>query len=152
MRAPLTPGERRLAKILHAFGWIFAFGALAFFLRPEGTVADLDRIGVALGLPSLPAAERPVASDFWLILAVANMATIAACCFVAARDVRGLRPLVYPVIVSKLTSSSAGLLLFAFRAPTLPFLSATLVDLPIALILLAALRGAPVPLTERRAA
>lgn len=152
MRMSLTPGERRLARILRAFGWIFAFGAVAFFVRPEGTVADIDRIGVALGMASLPPAGMPVGSDFWLILAVANMATIAACCFVAARDVRGLRSLVYPVIVSKLTSSSTGLLLFIFRAHALPFLTAMLVDLPIALILLAALRGAPVPLTERRAA
>lgn len=148
----LTPGERRLATILGAFGWIFAFGALAFFVRPEGTIADLDRIGVALGLPSLPSADRPIGAEFWLILAVANMATIAACCFLAARDVRGLRSLVYPVIVSKLTSSSAGLLLFAFRAHAFPFLSATLVDFPIAVILLVALRAAPLPASERRAA
>ena len=103
-------------------------------------------------MASLPPADRAVGPEFWLILAVANMATIAACCFLAARDVRGLRPLVYPVIASKLTSSSAGLLLFALRVHAFPFLTAALVDFPIAVILFAALRAAPVPVNERRLA
>lgn len=139
--APLSAAEERLRGLLRLFAAVFAVGALAFFVRPQGTVADLDRVGVAIGLASLPVSAGPAGSDFWLVLAVANMATIAACCGLAAADVRGRRALVYPVVVSKVTSSATGLLLFLGRAHALPFLSATLVDLPIALVLLAALRA-----------
>jgi hypothetical protein len=142
---PLTDGERRLVALMRVFAVLFAAGAILFFLRPYGTVADLDRVGVALGLAPLPAAGGPVAADFWLILAVANMATIAACAGLIARDVRRHRALAYPLVVSKITSSTAGLLLFVVRAPAMPFLAATLVDLPIALLTIAALRGAPPP-------
>ena len=131
----LTVGERRLAWWLRFFALLFAVGAIGFLVRPDDTVRDLDRVGALLGLPVLPASGVPVASDFWLALAVANMATITACCWLAAMDVRARRALVYPVVVSKLVSSSIGLLLFARWAHTLSILS-------IALILLGALRRA----------
>lgn len=140
---PLSPAEQRLRGLLRLFAILFACGALGFLLRPEGTVADLNATGALLGLGALPAGGRTVASDFWLVLAVANMATIATCAWLAATDVRGRRALVYPVVLSKLASSAAGLLLFVIRAPAFPYLAATLVDLPIALVLLAALRAAP---------
>ena len=139
---PLSTAEERLRFVLRLFAVVFAIGALAFFLRPDGTVADLDRVGALLGLDTLPVAGHPVASDFWLVLAVANMATIAACCAWAAGDVRGRRLLVHAVVVSKITSSATGLILFLARAHALPYLSALLVDLPIALVLLATLRAA----------
>ena len=137
---PLPTGEARLRALLRFFAGLFGVGALVFFFRPAGTVDDLNRVGTLLGLTPLVPAEHPVDADFWLVLAVANMATIAACCALAAADVRGRRALVYPLVVSKLTSSTCGLLLFFFRAHALAYLSATLVDLPIALVTLAALR------------
>ena len=139
---PLSTAEERLRLVLRLFAAIFAIGALVFFLRPDGTVADLDRVGGLFGLETLPVAGQPVASDFWLVLAVANMATIAACCAWAAGDVRGRRPLVHAVVVSKITSSATGLILFLVRTHAFPYLSALLVDLPIALVLLRALRAA----------
>src|SRR5213593_4875149 len=138
---PLTAAERRLAAWLRFFAAIFAAGAVIFFLRPAGTVADLDRVGLLLGLTPLPPAGGPVAADFWLTLAVANMAAIAACAGLAAA-VRRRRALVYPLVVSKLTSSGTGFLLFAGGAHAFPYLVVPLVDLPIALVLVAALRAA----------
>jgi len=81
---PLSAAERRLAGLLRFFAALFLVGALAFFVRPNGTLADLDRVGAALGLASLPPRDEPLAADFWLALAVANMATIAACSWLAA--------------------------------------------------------------------
>lgn len=141
----LTAGERRLAWWLRFFALLFAVGAVGFLLRPDETVTDLDRLGAWLGLPVLPASRVAVASDFWLALAVANMVTITACCWLAAADVRQRRVLVYPVVASKIASSAIGLLLFARWAHTLSLLSITLVDLPIALILIRALRRARTP-------
>lgn len=138
----LTAGERRLARWLRFFALLFAFGALGFLLRPDQTVTDIDRVGALLGFPVLPPSPRPVASDFWLPLAVANMVTITVCCWVAAGDVRRRRAMVYPVIASKFTSSATAILLFVRWAHTLSILTIALVDLPIGVILLVALRRA----------
>lgn len=142
---PLSVAERRLAGLLRFFAVLFLGGAVTFFVRPNGTLADLNRAGVAVGFASLPPRSEPAAAEFWLALGVANMATIAACCWLAAGDVRRRRALVYPVIVSKLTSSTAGAILFASRVHALAYLSATLVDLPIAVVLIAGLRAALPP-------
>jgi hypothetical protein len=140
--APLGQGERRLALVLRLFALLFAVGAVAFLLQPEETVGNLNLPGALIGLPPLLPADRAVSSDFWFALAIANMATIAACSWLAAGDVRRRRVLVYPVVVSKLVSSGTALLLFVRWAHTFPFLATALVDLPIAIILIVALRGA----------
>jgi hypothetical protein len=139
--AALTRAERRLARWLRLFAVLFAIGAVGFLLRPDETVADLDRVGALLGLPTLPPSPSPVASDFWLALAVANMVTITVSAWLAAGDVRGRRALVYPIVASKLTSSATGILLFVRWTTALPLLVIALVDLPIGLILIANLRA-----------
>lgn len=136
----LSGAERRFAWLLRFFALLFAAGAVIFLLRPDDTVSDLDRVGVLIGLPPLPPSGVPVASDFWLGLGVANMATIATCSWLAARNVRLRRALVYPVVVSKFASSATGILLFTRWSMAFPFLAIALVDLPIAFILLAGLR------------
>ena len=103
---------------------------------------DLDRMGALVGLPTLALSRIPVTSDFWLTLAIANMATITACAWLAAADVRGRRSLVHAIVLSKLASSATGILLFVRWAHAFPFLAAALVDLPIAMILVSALRRA----------
>ena len=138
----LTPAERRLASVLRFFAVLFAIGALGFFIRPDGTVSDLNRIGALLGLGVLPPRDGASASDFWLVLAVANMTTITACAWLAAQDIRARQLLAYPLIVSKLTSSTCGLILFLTRGQAFPYLVALLVDLPIALIVWRALHAA----------
>ena len=135
----LSAPERALARWLRFFALLFALGTLAFLLRPDDTVEDLDRVGSLLGLPTLSPSRAPVTSDFWLALAVANMATITACAWLAAGDVRARRVLAYPVVVSKLASSGTALLLFVQWAHAFPLLTIALVDLPIAVILLRAL-------------
>jgi len=140
--SPLSAPERALARWLRLFAMLFALGTLGFLLRPDDTVRDLDRVGSLLGLPTLPPSHAPVASDFWLALAVANMATITACAWLAAGDVRGRRAVVYPVVVSKLASSGTALLLFVQWTHAFPLLTIALVDLPIAVILLRALSRA----------
>ena len=141
--APLTRAERKLAWLLRFFAVLFAIGAVGFLVRPDETVTDLDRVGALVGLPILQQTAVAGVSDFWLPLAIANMATIAACAWLAAGDVRRRRALVYPIVVSKLASSATGVLLFVRWSPAFPFLAVALVDLPIAVILVSALRAAP---------
>jgi hypothetical protein len=141
---PPTRAERKLAWTLRFFALLFAIGAVAFLVRPDDTVRNLDRVGALVGLPTLVESRAPVASDFWLALAVANMATIAACAWLASRDVRQRRSLVYAIVVSKLASSATGILLFVRWWMAFPFVAVALVDLPIALILVSGLRQARV--------
>jgi len=141
--APLTRAERKLAWLLRLFAVLFAIGAVGFLVRPDETVTDLDRLGALVGLPTLQRTAVAGVSDFWLPLAIANMATIAACAWLAAGDVRRRRALVYPIVVSKLASSATGVLLFVRWSAAFPFLAVALVDLPIAVILVSALRAAP---------
>src|SRR5882672_6260340 len=141
--APLTRAERKLAWLLRLFAVLFAIGAVGFLVRPDETVTDLDRLGALVGLPTLQRTAVAGVSDFWLPLAIANMATIAACAWLAAGDVRRRRALVYPIVVSKLASSATGGLLFVRWSAAFPFLAVALVDLPIAVILVSALRAAP---------
>src|SRR5947207_4971165 len=88
----LTAPERALARWLRLFAGLFALGTLAFLLRPDDTVRNLDRVGSLLGFPTLAPSRVPVASDFWLALAVANMATITVCAWLAAGDVGAGEP------------------------------------------------------------
>jgi len=140
---PLTRPERRLAWWLRSFAILFAIGAAGFLVRPDDTVRELDRVGALLRLRTLPPSSAPVASDFWLALAVANMAAVAVCAAIAGSDVRRHRALVHPIVASKLTSAATGALLFVGWTPAFPFLAIALVDLPIAIILVRALRAAP---------
>jgi hypothetical protein len=139
----LSRPERKLAWWLRFFALLFAIGMVGFLVRPDDTVKDLDRVGALVGLPTLARSAVPMVSDFWLALAIANMATITTCAWLAAGDIRRRRALVYPIIVSKFVSSATGLLLFVRWTLAFPFLATALVDLPIAFILISALRAAP---------
>lgn len=138
----LSGAERRLAWLLRLYALLFAAGAVGSLLRPDATVEDIDRVGALLGWPPLPASQVPVASDIWLALAVANMATVSTCSLLAAGDVRARRVCAYPVVVSLVAAAASGLLLFVRWTPAIPFLAITLVALAFAILLVRALRGA----------
>jgi hypothetical protein len=137
---PPTRSERKLAWLLRVLGLLFVAAAIGFLLRPDGTVVGLDRVGALAGLPMLTATSRPMASDFWLSFAVANMATLAACAWLAAGDVRRRRPLVHVIVVSALALAGTAALLFVRWAHAFSFLAAALVGLTIAIVLISALR------------
>jgi hypothetical protein len=136
---PLTSAERRLAWLLRILALLFVGGAVGFLLRPEEMIHHLGVPGTFIGLPSLATTGMAVESDFWFALAVANMAANAACCWLAASNIRVRRALVYPVVVSMLVASGTAALVFVRWAPAFPFLALVLVALPVALILLRAL-------------
>jgi hypothetical protein len=147
--APLARAERRLARLLRLLALLSAAGAVGFVLRPDETVARLDRIGAFVGLPTLARSAIPVASDFWLPPAIANLAAVAVGAWYAGGDVRRRRPLVYPIVASTLSAAAVAVLLFVRWAAAFSLLAAALVNLAVAIVLLSALREAP---PERRAA
>jgi hypothetical protein len=128
--------------LLRFFALLFVGGATGFLVRPEEVIHGLGVPGTYIGLPSLSPSSVAVESDFWFALAIANMATDAACCWFAAADVRGRRTLVYPVVVSMLVASGTAALLFVRWSPAFPFLAVVLVALPVALVLLRGLNRA----------
>jgi hypothetical protein len=141
--APLARAERRLARRLRLLALLFAAGAVGFVLRPDETVTGMDRVGSLVGLPTLMRTAVPVASDFWLPLAVANMAAGAVGAWYAGGDVRRRRPVVYPIVASAVSAAAAAILLFVRWAAAFAFLAAALVNLGIAIVLVSALRAAP---------
>src|SRR5437016_12394395 len=99
--ASLTASERALARWLRIFAGLFALGTLAFLLRPDDTVRNLDRVGSLLGFPTLAPSRVTVASDFWLAVAVANVATVNVFEWLDADDVHGRRAPAYPIHMHK---------------------------------------------------
>jgi len=96
---PLTPGERRLMMLMRFFAVLFAAGGLIFLLRPYGTVADLDRVGVAIGLALAFVFAQSVAAflfgvtprdpvTFASVSAVLVLTAMVACAVPALRAVR----------------------------------------------------------------
>ncbi len=102
----VTRAERKLAWFLRLYALLCVGGAVAFLLRPDDVVRDIDRLGRLVRLPTLMATGYPVVSDFWLAMAIANMMTLATCAWVAAGDVRRRRALVYPIIVSNVVAAA----------------------------------------------
>ena len=142
---PPTRAERRLAWLLRVLALLFAAGAIGFLVRPDNTVTALDRIGALAGLPTLADARLPVVSDFWLAFAVADMATLATCAWLAAADVRRRRSLVHAIVVSKLTATMAAVLLFVRWAHVVPFLAIAVVEMAVAIVVVSALRATSPP-------
>ena len=133
---PLTTAERRFAVLLRVAALLFVACAAGFLLRPEEVIHGLGLPGVHIGLPPLATVDLAVESDFWFAFVVANMATNAAGCWLAAGDIRGRRTLVYAVVVSMLVVSGTAALVFVRWSPAFPFLAIALAALPVALILL----------------
>src|ERR1051326_6608551 len=104
----LSRPERKLAWLLRFFALLFAIGTVGFLLRPDDTVKDLDWVGGLVGLPTLARSAVPMVSDFWLALAIANMATITACCWLGGADIRHPPAPLYPGIRSQVASSPTG--------------------------------------------
>jgi hypothetical protein len=136
--------ERRLAWLLRAYGIVFVAAAVLFLLRPDATVVDVDHLGALLRLPTLPPSPAAVASDFWHPLAVADMAALAACCWMAAGDVRRRRVLAWPVVVALLTGAATAAALFARWTAALPFLVLAVVSIVLAVVLVRTLGRARV--------
>ena len=139
----LTRAERRLGWLLRLLALLFALGAVGFVLTPDETVARVDRVGALIGLPTLVRTGAPVVSDFWLPLAIGNMASMAVAAWYAAGDVRRRRSLVHVIVTSALASAATAVLLFVRWAAAFSFVAAALVNLAVAIVVVSALRAAP---------
>ncbi len=127
----MTPAEKKFRNLMVVYFLLFAGGALSFYFRPENTVEDIVTLGTWLGFAQFKAP----ADKFWVILSVAMMATIAACCLIASMKVSVTKHYVIPVLVSKLTSSGLGVYEFIINTPhPFHYLVIAVVDFPLFLL------------------
>ena len=127
----LTKHEKRFRNLMWAYFLIFLAGGISFYRLPEKTIGDIVTFGTWLGFDEF----EPVKDRFWVILSVANMMTISACCFIASLNVRSTMNYAIPVFISKLTSSGLGIREFIISRPHgFHYLVIALVDFPLFLI------------------
>lgn len=128
MKVVLTNHEKNFRNLMMLYFFIFLAGGYLFYRRGDEIVGDLITFGTWLGFAEFDAGK----DKFWVILSVANMAAIAACCFIASLKVRETKHYAIPMLISKLTSSYLGIRHFVTAKPH-PFhiLIIMLVDFPL---------------------
>jgi len=122
-----TTGERLLTYVMRIYAVVFAIGGFVFLLFPWFTLHMIDKLGerrfvlwilsenplftwINWELPHAKIdAHGTCAEYFWVFLSFSMMMTIATCSYMASKDIRKNRPVIIPVILSKLSSSLAAL-------------------------------------------
>jgi hypothetical protein len=125
-----------------ASAWAYALAGLAFALLPDLPRDLAERFWLGLPCCSDWRAMAPGQGDPWLALGVSMMATIATCSWLAGRDPVRLADCALPVVVSKATSSLAGLSLFVFQAQHPLYVTVATTDLPLCVVTLVLWRRA----------
>ncbi|MBI1746460.1 MAG: hypothetical protein HYR55_07715 [Acidobacteria bacterium] len=136
----LTPEEKQLAIVMHIFFYVFLIAGFFFMLFPGLTFDGLNLASQKLfpSLPLLPASPE----KYWLVLAFSFMMTITALSYMAKQDIATRKGYIIPILVSKLSTTVAGLLVFLFYFRAFAHLANSLVDFSIFLIILTLYRKA----------
>lgn len=118
-----TTSERFLTYLMRIFAFLFGIVGFFFLLFPWFTLNILDKLSespfilwilsenplfklINWGLPHAKIdANGTSAEYFWVFLSFSMMMTIATCSYIASKDIRKNRPVIVPVILSKLSSS-----------------------------------------------
>jgi uncharacterized protein (DUF362 family) len=128
-----TISEKVLTYVMRAYAFLFAVVGFVFLLFPWFTLHIIDRLsqsrlvlwifrtnplftwmGWELPLAQVNA-QGSSAEYFWVFLSFSMMMTIATCSYVASKDVRRNRPVIIPLVLSKLSSSLAALAFYAAK-------------------------------------
>lgn len=126
---------RKLGWWLILSGGVYAVAGLAFVLIADQVLGWINALSALLlpGLPLIPI--HPQSPErFWLVLAGAMMATIAACGIYGGSGVGRRFELAVPIVVSKLTSTVLGVAFFVGSAPHFAYLVIAATDLPIGIV------------------
>ena len=113
--------ERRMVILLRIWVGLFAIGGIVFAAAGNLLLASINyfsTVTLALPWPPLPLP----AEKFWLALAGSLMATLAALCWQAQRNLRVNYPIVSFVLISKFISTLLFTLFFFTDGPTLAYL------------------------------
>jgi hypothetical protein len=130
----MDPNKELLVKrVMGVFTIIFAIGALSFWLLPEKLIEVLNSIGSSIGFGE----EAPtIANGMWVTLSVAMMVIISVLSYMVWSDPKKNVNVLLPIVVCKFTSSILGVYFFVFVLQSFAYITITLTDLPIGIIVL----------------
>lgn len=143
-----TTSEKWLTYLMRIYSILFLVVGYGFLLFPWFTLEGIDRFSawllgengllewLGLELPHLKVnAQGTPAEYFWVFLSFSMMMTIAACSYVASKDIRKNRSVIVPIILSKLASSLSALTFYYSRG-IFAHLAIFITDFPLALLTL----------------
>lgn len=111
-------------------GLNFALPTIAYAFAPDMAMGLFSSLNELLGGGPLPAEV----SVFWRVLGVANVGTLAFCCFLVLSDLPRWRAVVVPLVFLKAFDAlDWGVAAATFKEPA--FIAAFLLDLPTAVAL-----------------
>ena len=148
-----TTSEKCLNYLTRIYSILFLVVGYVFLLFPWFTLEAIDRfsghctilwlleknplfewLGWKLGHETVNA-HGTLAEYFWVFLSFSMMMTIAACSYVASKDIRKNRSVIIPIILSKLASSLSALTFYYSRG-IFAYLAIFITDFPLALLTL----------------
>ncbi len=148
-----TTSEKCLTDLLRIYSILFLVVGYVFLLFPWFTLEAIDRLGESpivlwllggnplfkwlgweLDHERVNALGTP-AEYFWVFLGFSMMMTIAACSYVASKDIRKNRSVILPLILSKLASSLCALTFYYSRG-IFAYLVIFITDFPLFLLTL----------------
>ena len=125
--------ELLVKRVMGVFTIIFAIGALSFWLLPEKLIEVLNSLGSSIGFGQ----EAPtVANGMWVTLSVAMMVIISVLSYMVWSNPKKNANVLLPIVICKFTSSILGVYFFVFVLQSLAYITITLTDLPIGIIVL----------------
>ncbi len=148
-----TTSEKCLNYLTRIYSILFLVVGYVFLLFPWFTLEAIDRLsessivfwllaenplfkwlGWELGHGKVNARGTP-AEYFWVFLSFSMMVTIAACSYIASKDIRKNRSVIIPLILSKLASSLCALTFYYSRG-LFAYLVIFIADFPLFLLTL----------------
>ena len=123
-----TTSEKWLTYLMRIYSILFLVVGYGFLLFPW-------KLLEWLGLPRQVNAQPFDAGYFWVFLSFSMMMTIAACSYIASKDIRKNRSVIVPIILSKFASSLSALTFYCSRG-IFAHLAIFITDFPLALLTL----------------
>ncbi len=148
-----TTSEKWLTYLMRIYSILFLFVGYGFLLFPWLILEEIDTFSghwivswflvenplfewLGWKLPHLKVnAQGTPAEYFWVFLSFSMMMTIAACSYIASKDIRKNRSVIIPIILSKLASSLSALTFYYSRG-IFAYLAIFITDFPLLLLTL----------------
>jgi uncharacterized protein (DUF362 family) len=147
-----TTSEKCLTYLMKIYSILFLVWGYVFLLFPRFTLEAIDRLGLwlldenslfkwlgwELRHGKVYAQGTPQGTDaeyFWVFLSFSMMMTIAACSYIASKDIRKNRSVIVPLILAKLASSLCAFTFYYSRG-IFAYLVIFITDFPLVLLTL----------------
>jgi uncharacterized protein (DUF362 family) len=147
-----TTSEKCLTYLMKIYSILFLVWGYVFLLFPRFTLEAIDRLGLWLldenslfkwlgwelrhgKVYAQGTSQGTDAEYFWVFLSFSMMMTIAACSYIASKDIRKNRSVIVPLILAKLASSLCAFTFYYSRG-IFAYLVIFITDFPLVLLTL----------------